>query len=47
VTPWLRELGVSANDARRMAEICEETMPDAALEERLKRSLSYLALRPR
>src|SRR5262249_18373254 len=47
VTPWLRELGVHANEARRMAEICEETMPDASLEERLKRALSYLAPRPR
>src|SRR5262249_38720228 len=47
VTPWLRELGIRANEARRMAEMCEETMPDASLEERLKRALSYLAPRPR
>ena len=47
VTPWLRELGVRASDARRMAEICETTMPDASLEERLKRALGYLAPRQR
>ena len=45
VTPWLRQLGVRASEARRMAEICARTMPDATLEERLKRALSYLATR--
>ena len=45
VTPWLRGLGVPAGEARRMAEICERTMPDASLEERLKRALAYLAQR--
>ena len=45
VTPWLRALGVRASEARRMAEICERTMPDASLEERVKRALSYLAPR--
>ena len=47
VTPWLRGLGVGASDARRMAEICETTMPDASLEQRLKRALGYLAPRQR
>ena len=45
LTPWLRGLGVGASEARRMAEICETTMPDASLEERVKRALSYLAPR--
>ena len=45
MTPWLRGLGVPAGEARRMAEICERTMPDASLEERLKRALAYLAQR--
>jgi hypothetical protein len=45
VTPWLRGLGVRADEARRMAEICQRTMPDASLEERLKRALAYLAQR--
>ena len=47
VTPWLRRLGVRASEARRMAEICETTMPDASLEERVKRALGYLAPRQR
>jgi len=47
VTPWLRRLGVRASEARRMAEICETTMPNASLEERVKRALSYLAPRQR
>jgi hypothetical protein len=46
VIPWLRELGFKLEEARRAAELCED-MPDAPLEQRVKRALSYFATRYR
>jgi len=40
VVPWLRALGVRADDARRAAEGCE-SMVDASLEERVRRALTF------
>jgi len=45
VTP-LRLLGFSADEARRAAALCE-TIPEAALEERVRRALSYFQPRRR
>lgn len=39
VIPYLRKLGIRADDARRAAEKCE-TIPDASLEARVKLALS-------
>jgi hypothetical protein len=39
VVPWLRQLGFSAAEARRAAALCED-IPDASLEERVRRALS-------
>ena len=38
VIPWLRTLGIRADDARRAAERCE-AIPDASLEERVRVAL--------
>jgi 5-methylcytosine-specific restriction endonuclease McrA len=38
VIPWLRQLGYSQSEARARAERCE-TMPDASLEERVRRAV--------
>jgi hypothetical protein len=42
----LRLLGLSAEEARRAAALCE-SIPDATLEQRVRRALSYLRPRPR
>jgi hypothetical protein len=42
----LRLLGLSAEEARRAAALCE-SIPDASLEQRVRRALSYLHPRPR
>ena len=39
VTPWLRKLGIRADEAQRLAKLCE-SIPDASLESRLKYALS-------
>src|SRR5262245_13692910 len=44
VIPWLRALGIRADDARRAAEPCER-IPDASLEERVKLALSSFGAR--
>jgi hypothetical protein len=41
VTPWLRQLGISAAEARRVASACE-SIPDASLEERVRFALRLL-----
>ncbi len=46
VIPYLRRLGFRADEARVAAARCEE-IPDASLEERVKRAMSYLAPRSR
>jgi len=45
VVPWLRQLGFRADEARRAAERCE-IIPDASLEERVRRALSFLSPSP-
>ena len=40
VTPWLRQLGFRADEARRAAALCE-SIPDAPLEERVRVALSW------
>jgi len=40
VVPWLRALGIRAEDARKAAERCE-SIPDAPLEERVKLALRF------
>jgi hypothetical protein len=42
VVPWLRVLGLRADEARRAAERCE-AIPEATLEERVRCALSGLA----
>lgn len=44
VIPWLRALGFRLDDARRAAAHCV-TIPDASLEERVRRALAFLAPR--
>jgi hypothetical protein len=39
VIPWLRQLGFKADEARKAAELCE-SIPDATLEQRVKRALT-------
>jgi hypothetical protein len=41
VIPFLRRLGFSADESRRAASLCE-TMPDASLEDRVRRALASL-----
>ena len=41
VTPWLRQLGFSVQDARRAAAHCE-SVPDASLEARVRAALVFL-----
>ncbi len=43
VTPWLRALGLKADEARRAAALCDESIPDGSLEERVKFALRRLA----
>jgi len=43
VAPWLRALGIRADDARRSNAICDEAIPGASLEDRIKFSLRRLA----
>jgi hypothetical protein len=40
VVPWLRALGIRADDARKAATHCE-SIPDASLEERVRLALRY------
>src|SRR5438132_5028745 len=40
VVPWLRQLGIEANEAREAAALCEN-MPDATLEQRVKAALRH------
>jgi len=42
VVPWLRQLGFRADQARRAATHCDDTVPDATLEERLRAALRFL-----
>ena len=44
VIPWLRALGFRADEARCAAELCND-MPDALLEERMRRALSCIHVR--
>ena len=44
VTPWLRALGIRADEARRAAQLCD-AIPDAPLEERIKFAPSSRASR--
>jgi hypothetical protein len=44
VVPWLRALGFNAAEARRAAALCED-MPDASLEERVRRALTFFHVR--
>jgi 5-methylcytosine-specific restriction endonuclease McrA len=46
VVPWLRQLGFSAAEARRAAALCED-IPDASLEERVRRALSRFPVKGR
>ena len=46
IVPPLRSLGFSADEARRAAALCEG-MPDAPLEQRIRRALSYFHPRGR
>ena len=43
VVPWLRQLGFRADQARRAATHCDDTVPDATLEERLRAALRFLS----
>ncbi len=43
VVPWLCALGFRADEARGAAALCDEAIPDASLEERIKFALSRLA----
>ncbi len=45
VTPWLRALGFRADEARRAAALCDERIPDASLEERVKFACSSFSPR--
>ena len=42
VVPGLRTLGFRADEARRAAEHCDETLPDGPLEERVRVALRFL-----
>jgi 5-methylcytosine-specific restriction endonuclease McrA len=44
VVPWLRALGFTAVEARRASALCED-IPNASLEERVRRALSFLHVR--
>jgi hypothetical protein len=44
VVPWLRALGFNAGEARRAAALCED-MPEASLEERVRRALTFFHVR--
>jgi hypothetical protein len=39
VAPWLRCLGLCADDVRRLSAICEATMPDAPINSRVRFAL--------
>ncbi len=45
VIPWLRQLGFRADEARQASALCEG-IPDASLEERVRRALSFFRSRP-
>jgi 5-methylcytosine-specific restriction endonuclease McrA len=45
VIPWLRGLGIRVDEARRAAALCDD-IPDAPLEQRVRRALSYFKQRP-
>lgn len=47
VTPWLRQLGIRATQARHLAALCDEVLPDAPLEARVKFALQRQRQRPR
>ena len=40
VVPWLRSLGFKADEAKEAAKLCGD-LPNATLEERVKRALSF------
>jgi hypothetical protein len=42
VVPWLRQLGFTIDEARRAAVYCE-SMPDVALEKRIREAIRYLS----
>ena len=46
VIPWLRKLGIRADEAQRLSTLCE-SIPDAPIEQRLKYALSCLDTRAR
>ena len=43
VVPWLRQLGFRADEARRAATHCDDTVPDSTIEERLRAALHFLS----
>jgi HNH endonuclease len=43
VTPWLLQLGVRAEQARRLAESCDALPPETSLEERIRFAVRQLA----
>jgi hypothetical protein len=47
VMPWLRQLGMRATHARHLAALCDEVLPDAPLEARVKFALQRQRQRPR
>ncbi len=44
VVPWLRALGFKATESRNAAALCED-IPDASLEERVRKALSFADVR--
>jgi hypothetical protein len=42
VVPWLRQLGFTIEEARRAASYCD-SMPDAAIEKRIREAIRYLS----
>jgi hypothetical protein len=45
VTPWLRSLGCRADEARTLSEHCEQAMPDAPIEQKVRFALQRLGER--
>jgi 5-methylcytosine-specific restriction endonuclease McrA len=46
VTPWLRQLGLRATQARHLAALCDEVLPDAPLEARVRFALQRQGAHP-
>ena len=43
VVPYLMHLGCRATDARRVAALCDKSLPEGSLEDRLRLALRHLA----